>query len=131
MKIFSLVGLLVSVSIAGCASRGDSTEVVTPSELLARAKDFNGDFVVVYGWMESGFERYRIWDDRSASDGRHYVDGCIALAIPVDMESDSFDATEVTIKGTFVATVDPNELISGGCRNRATVYVQKIQSGPR
>lgn len=119
-----LAGFALIAMLSSCASGSRVQEPIAPRYLLSNPQAFDGRSVLVRGWMESGFERYRVWQSRAAHDAGLYESECIALAIPVEMESDRFDQKDVFLRGTFIAKIDTNELVTGGCRNRATLVLR-------
>lgn len=119
--------LIIALSILGCASTPSSPPAISPSALIANGDSFDGEMVVVGGWIESGFERHRIWDNEQAQQSGETA-SCVGLAIPVEMESDSFDLTYVTITGRFSKQVPNRTIVLGGCNNDAVLYVDQIRN---
>lgn len=113
----------VCVLLVGCAGSVRAGRFMSPAELLSESGRLSGEYVKVEGWMESGFERYRIWTNEDAMVAGESVRDCIGLGIPASMESDRFDGSYVMVEGIFVSELPKSTLVTGGCRNRARIYL--------
>lgn len=118
--------ILLILNLTGCASITHDQAPVLPSSILREASKFDGMKVTVSGLIESGSERYRIWDDKDAQQSGLLEKNCVGLAIPRDMESDEFDGKSVKVRGVFKRSIPERIIVLGGCNNSSVIYVEKI-----
>jgi hypothetical protein len=128
--------LIAAALLMGCAEK----PTLTPSQLNARAGEFDGKEVKVRGWLVFQFEDIGIWDSKMAHDLPHVagdeavsltVDGrspvwpsnCISYSGP-DLGGRSFSRA-VVLSGIFRKKILPSGTISNGICNDSGLEVQR------
>ena len=124
--------LLVTFSFANPAQGGEPPAgasatcdtPLTPSSLLARGPECDGQHVVVRGFLRDGFEMHGLWDSEADIERSNYLHACITVFNPQRL-SVSGPVRLVQISGVFRARRPARLVILGSCTD-AVLEIERV-----
>jgi hypothetical protein len=119
--------VLAAIIVSGCAEY----PALTPSELNARAEQYDGKEVRVRGWMVHQFENIGLWDSKAAYDGASNSSS-VPFAWPTTcMSLSGLDgpriSEEVIVEGVFRKHILPPNVVSNGVCNDTGLEVARFR----
>tara|TARA_R110002020_G_C16223309_1_gene767829 strand:+ start:774 stop:1178 length:405 start_codon:yes stop_codon:yes gene_type:complete len=116
--------LVVTCALLGCSKEHLSNErVFAPKEILESPALLDGKVVTVSGYVESAFERYRIWDTKQNAVSEMPGADCINVSFRGDLDLLAINERYAEISGRFVAEVSDDIVVSSPCSNRSLLIM--------
>lgn len=130
-----IISLLLLCVSSGCASfekksGSDLPGAKSPSELNSNAKEFDGKYVTVKGYMIDNEENTSLWDSKNALISKEInVDQCISVIFSdsVSRRMIKFDKNEVIVNGIFHKSIRHSKIIRLGLCNWSAIEISDSQ----
>lgn len=121
----SRIAIIAVCWLVGCSGVASSpSPIMSPAELIGSASTMDGQVVTVRGYVESGYERYRIWDTKEAATSVQPDVDCVNISFRGDLNLLAFDGRYAEVSGRFVEKVPNNVVVSSPCANRGLIVME-------